>query len=124
MAKAAQDDDSGDAPLDPAVERVRRRLVRFIAINLGILFAALLAVFVALVYRSLPDGEARPPVAELPGEAMAGRIDLPAGARIVSQSLSGERIAIDAELAGGGRAIFIFDIRAGRIVGRFDVGAP
>ena len=41
-----------DKPLDPAVERVRRKLVRFMAINLGLLFAALMAVVAAVVYKA------------------------------------------------------------------------
>ena len=45
-------DDDEDKPLDPAVEQVRRKLVRFVAINLGLLFIALMAVVGALVYKS------------------------------------------------------------------------
>jgi hypothetical protein len=41
-----------DEQLDPATERVRRKLVRFMAINLGILFVALMAVVIAIVYRA------------------------------------------------------------------------
>ena len=48
---------------------------------------------------------------------------LPAGARMLSQSLSGTRILIDAELAGGGRALFLYDAAEGRMIGRFDVVA-
>ena len=118
MAKAALDDE-GEKPLDPAVERVRRKLVRFVAINLGILFVALIAVVAALVYRNLSRQPATPPVAEM----VQGRIVLPAGARVVSQSLSGDRILIDAELSGGGRALFVYDIAANRMIGRFDLGA-
>jgi hypothetical protein len=46
-----QDLDLEDKPLDPAVDRVRRKLVRFMAINLGLLFLALMAVVLAIVYR-------------------------------------------------------------------------
>lgn len=115
-------DDTGEKPLDPAAERVRRKLVRFMAINLAILFAAVMAVVLAVVYRSVTaSGPETPPLSDVPGEPIAGAIPLPAGARIVSQSLSGDRLAIDTELSGGGRAIFIYDLRARRVVGRFDV---
>src|SRR5262245_27019369 len=34
--------DDEEKPLDPAAERVRRKLVRFMAINLGLLFTAVI----------------------------------------------------------------------------------
>jgi hypothetical protein len=45
-------DDNEEKPLDPAVEKVRRKLVRFVAINLGLLFLALMAVLAAVVYKT------------------------------------------------------------------------
>ncbi|TIP98263.1 MAG: fimbrial protein, partial [Mesorhizobium sp.] len=48
-------------------------------------------------------------------------IVLPVGARVISQSLSGNRVSIDAELADGSRAIFVYDIAERRIIGRFSI---
>ncbi|MBX3579703.1 MAG: fimbrial protein [Rhizobiaceae bacterium] len=122
MANRVLDDENEEKPLDPAVERVRRRLVRFVGINLGLLFVALMAVVLAIVYRARSGPDAPPAdIAAPPSDGvMSGSIPLPAGARIVSQSLSGGRIAIDAEIPGG-RAIFLYDIGERRIVGRFDI---
>ncbi len=110
-----------EKPLDPAVEKVRRKLVRFVAINLAILLIALMAVAAAIVYRS--GREAPPSRIATGGEPAEAEIPLPAGARIVSQSLSGDRIAIDAELPGGGRAIFLYDLAEQRLIGRFAIGS-
>ena len=124
MARPA-DDDSEDKPLDPAVERVRRKLVRFVAINLGLLFIALMAVVAALVYKSgqtTPQGAAAsaiPSPAE--GGVLIGEIELPAGAKLLSHSLSGDRLTLDAELADGTRTIFLYDIAGKRIIGQFAV---
>ena len=115
-------DEEDDKPLDPAVEKVRRKLVRFVAINLAILLIALMAVAAAIVYKS-GGGAPRSGIGQ-DGELAEAEIPLPAGARIVSQSLSGDRIAIDAELAGGGRAIFLYDLAEQRLVGRFSIGSP
>ena len=120
------DDEEQEKPLDPAVERVRRKLVRFVIINLGILFLALMAVVAAIVYRA-SRSDAPPPVAtpELPfpaeGEILRGEIALPAGSRIAGHSLSGSQLTLEVELEGGRRAFFIYDTAAGRMVGRFDV---
>ena len=90
MARQTLDDEIEEKPLDPAVESVRRKLVRFIAINLGMLFAALMAVVAAIVYKSAP--RRRP--ADGPGRNAAVWRDraLPAGAKMIVQSFSGGRI--------------------------------
>lgn len=102
-----------DKPLDPAVERVRRKLVRFIAINVGLLGVALMAVLAALVYKSTSSGGSQ---SQLPASA---EIALPSGSRLVSQSLSGDRVSLDAELADGRRMILVYDLADRREVGRF-----
>jgi len=116
--------DEDEKPLDPAVEKVRRKLVRFVAINLGLLFIALMAVLGAIVYKSgsrpetpAATGTGVPSPAE--GAFLSGEIALPAGAKIVSQSLSGNRISIEAALADGSRAIFLYDFAERRMIGRF-----
>lgn len=118
--------DEEEEPLDPAVEKVRRKLVRFVAINLGLLFFALMAVVAALVYKTRapapPPAVAAPDIeAPSPESVAEGQIPLPSGARIVSQSLSGNRLSLSLELPGGGRAVYLYDIAARRIVGRFAV---
>jgi hypothetical protein len=125
MARPALDDEE-EKPLDPAVENVRRKLVRFIAINLGLLFIALMAVVGALVYKSRTA--ATPPAVAgagtdvpSPQGVIEGQIPLPSGARIVSHALSGNRIALSLELADGSRAIHLYDVAERRIVGRFTV---
>ena len=119
---APHDDEEDEKPLDPAVEKVRRKLVRFIVINLGILFIALMAVVVALVYRATQAGGDRPLAAESPvpgeGGALEGRIDLPPGARVAGHSLSGNVLSLLVE-HGDARAIHLYDIHTGRLVGRF-----
>lgn len=124
MAGIREEDE--EQPLDPASERLRRRLVRFMAINLAVVFGLLLIVVGALVYRNMrADPPAQPPEAGVrapEGEGvLTGNIALPAGARIASQSLSGERLSVEAELSDGRRAIFLYDTRLARIIARFDV---
>jgi hypothetical protein len=116
-----------DKPLDPAVENVRRKLVRSIIINLSILFIALMAVVVALVYRAtrVPSSSTPAVVSDLPvpesGEMLEGVIALPQGATIISHSLSGGVVSLQVQLSGGERSIFLYDIAAGRIVGRLAI---
>ena len=124
MARPIAEEDE-EKPLDPAAENVRRKLVRFMIINLGLLFLALMVVIGALVYKarnapvagSAPAGEVQAPA----GTMLSGDIVLPVGAKVISQSLSGNRLSIDAELADSSRAIFIYDIAERRLIGQFAI---
>ncbi|ODT21068.1 MAG: fimbrial protein [Kaistia sp. SCN 65-12] len=120
-------DEEDEKPLDPAVERVRKKLVRFAVINIGLLLVAVMAVAGALVYKSRTTQTAVPAVGgDIPapaGGVLSGDIVLPAGAKIVSQSISGGRISLDAELADGSRTIFVYDLAERRIIGQFAVKA-
>jgi hypothetical protein len=124
MAKPKFDDDE-EKPLDPAVEKVRKKLVRFVGINLGLLFLALMAVVGAVVYKSRTSQPAVVTGGEIPMPegTVDAEIALPAGAKIMSQSLSGNRVAIDAELADGSRAIFVYDFAERRMIGRLAIKA-
>ena len=113
MAQTHFDDE--EKPLDPAAERVRRKLVRFMAINLGLLFTAVIVVMVAIVYRSSTQAPAAG------GRLSEAEIALPAGARMIGHGYSDGRISLDVELADGGRAIFLYDTAAEKIVGRYMV---
>lgn len=118
-----------EKPLDPAAERVRRKLVRFMMVNLGILFAAVMAVVLALVYKSLsPVGDeaarqvasdAGPTVPS--GEMLTGEISLPAGARIISHSAAGSRLTLHLRLQDGGEEILLYDLQEARPLGRFQL---
>lgn len=126
MTSSAPETADEEEPLDPAAERVRRKLVRFMAINLGILFVALMAVVIALVYRAVSTDSEAPAAADsvatnIPGEIVEGEIALPSGARIVGQALSGDRLALRIRLEDGGEAIVVHDIAHGTTVGRFSV---
>ncbi|APH69954.1 fimbrial protein [Aquibium oceanicum] len=118
-------DDAEEKPLDPAAERVRRKLVRFVAVNLGILFVAVMAVLGAVVYKSGliggNGGEASVAGAPVGSGAIleSGEIPLPPGARLVSQALSGNRLSLHVETAEGQGAIFLYDLGEGRMLGSF-----
>ena len=122
MARPLADEE--DKPLDPNIEKVRRKLVRFMAINLGLLFFALMVV---AVYKSRTAKQpAAPLVGDIQtpaGEPQTGDIVLPVGSKVLSQSLSGGRLSLDVDLADGSRAIFIYDLTERRIVGRFVIRA-
>ena len=122
MSNAALDDEP-EKPLDPAMEKVRRKMIRLLAISIGVMMAGLMAVLFAIVYKmnSRPDGalpETAVTLAQGAGE-IAGTIALPQGARINGQSLSGNRIMLDLSQPDGTRELAVFDMAANRFVARY-----
>jgi hypothetical protein len=126
---AAPRSNDEDKPLDPEVERVRRKLLRFMIINLVILFVAFAAVIGGFIYKSTSLAPKRPAGQEAGiqphsgAEAVAGTIAIPAGARIVSQTLSGEEALLGLEFADGSRSFLLYDLKAGRTLGTYAVKA-
>ena len=117
-----------EKPLDPAMEKVRRKMVRLLVISIGVMMAGLMAVLYTLVHKiSERPIKAVAPVASessfatIPGKEISGKIALPTGAQINNQSLSGSRILMDVTLTDGKRQTIIFDVSEQRIIARFDV---
>jgi hypothetical protein len=127
MTRNAPIDDADEKPLDPAVERVRRKMMRLMAVSIGIMLVGLMAVLLAIVYKVTNRG-AEPPVAggtpgpggERPFEAL---VELPAGGRIVSHSLAGTGLMLLAEDGAGRQTVILFDTVQGRETGRISFSA-
>ena len=121
MSDPAHDDDK---PLDPQVERVRRRMVRLLMISIGIMVVGLMAVFGSIVYKinqADDDGAENPPAATATGAMLKdARIPLPAGARVTASSLNDNRLVLTLELASGRQQIVVFDTAEARIVATYD----
>jgi hypothetical protein len=45
------DDDLDEKPLDPEMEKVRRKMVRLLAVSIGVMFIGLMTVLGAIVYK-------------------------------------------------------------------------
>jgi hypothetical protein len=122
MAKAPAEEE--DKPLDPAMEKVRRKMIRLLGVSIGVMMAGLMAVLFAIVYKMNSRSEKGPVIASMPSAGMIagmGEIVLPAGAYMNSQSLYGDRLSLDVTLKGGAREIHIFDLTSRQIVARFAV---
>jgi hypothetical protein len=125
MTNFEPDDQEEEKPLDPAMENVRRKMVRLQIVSGAIMFVSLMAVFGAVVYKTMrsepaADSAASPGVpSDSPIRATA---TLPLGFRIHSTSLSGSQILFFGETVEGQRKALVFDMKAGRVVA--DVTVP
>lgn len=121
-------DEQEDKPLDPAMENVRRKMVKLQLVSGGIMLVMFMAVLAAIVYKvTRPDG--KEPVLAGAGFAIpsdqpiSATANLPAGFNVLSTSLSGGQILFYGEAADGARKALVFDIGVGRIVADITLSA-
>jgi hypothetical protein len=114
MSSQTLDDEK---PLDPAVERVQRRLRRLIMISGLTLGLGLVAVAVAIFYRLGTAGGAAPAVSSISVNAA-----LPAGSTLVSSTVDGGRIILTYSHPGG-TTLFLVDGRTLTVARRLDLKA-
>lgn len=112
-----------EKPLDPAVERVRRRMLRLMVISIGIMMTGLMAVLGAIVYKIGSYGEEAEAVAPAPMGTIAseGSINLDGGAAIISSSLDGDNILLRIRESDGAGALWIYSLTEGRVVARIAI---
>lgn len=97
-----------EEPLDPAAERLRRKLTWLLAGSLGVMLLGLIAVFGAIVYKI--GGEPAPPAEQGPVA-----VPLPAGARIVFTGIDGNRLLVRVALPDRTTRLIVLDARNGAV---------
>jgi len=118
------EDDLVEKPLDPEMEKVRRKMVRLLAVSIGIMFIGLMTVLGALVYKFTRNDDSATKTALVAGSSLSipsdapieGVAALPAGFVVETISLDGPRIGFFGRAADGSRRLIIHDISVGRIV--------
>lgn len=120
MTAIEPDDELEEKPLDPAMENVRRKMVRLQLVSAGVMLIMLMAVLGTIVYK-LTRTEAGPETAQaavsVPADAPVNAIaGLPAGFKVNDVALSGSQLLFYGSLPGAEPRAIVFDIRAGRIV--------
>lgn len=111
-------DDNDDKPLDPAMERVRRKMVRLQLVSAGVMVVSLMAVLGAIVYKaSAPRPAAVAPAMVVPSDSpLLATANLPKGFSITSVSLSGSQILFYGKSAEGAAKALVFDSAQGRMI--------
>ena len=119
--------DEDEKPLDPAMEKLRRKMVRLLVISSSVIIVGLMAVVFSIVYK-INNGprtaRPTPTPASITEEAVpAARqsITLPAGFVLESSSISGNRILLFGADPEGRQRIFVHDIGTGKQVTEIEV---
>ncbi|KAB0678036.1 hypothetical protein [Aureimonas leprariae] len=116
MGRGGFDEDE-EKPLDPAAERLRRKMIRLLAVSIGTMLVAVMAVLGAVVYKVAGPRQ--------PTAATAATLDLPAGASVEDMALSGGEALLRLRLREGERERLLrVDIATGRVLGTLDLRRP
>ena len=113
-----------EAPLDPATERVRRKMVRLLAVSISIMMIGLMAVLGAIVYRISTAGEAEPQSGALEAASDAlieGSIDINPDDRILSATLDGNRILLHIRGPNGVQSLLVYGVAEDRVIARIAI---
>lgn len=105
-----------EAPLDPAAERLRRKMVRLMAVSIGVMFIGIFAVLSVVVFRL--SGAGTP-------NLQSGTLPVPAGFAVTESAVSQDRIALRGTDAEGAMRLLVYDM-TGALIGDFAIteGAP
>ncbi|MEW5423284.1 DUF6476 family protein [Amorphus sp. 3PC139-8] len=107
-------DDGPEPPLDPAMERVQRKLRKLVLVSGLIMAAGLVAVFAAILYR-LSEAENRRAPATV-------TLDLPQGTTVQSATGTADRLTLVVESPDGKTSIVVFDAATGQPLTTFTLG--
>ncbi|MEM7463874.1 MAG: hypothetical protein AAF362_14470 [Pseudomonadota bacterium] len=119
-----QNDDEEEAPLDPAMARVRKKMIRLLVISMSIMIIGLLSVFGAIIYKIGSNGNDEEQVTAGGAQIEPGvdsSLELPAGATIKSMSLDGLNVLLQLELPDGTRQLLVYGINDQRILATITV---
>ncbi len=109
-----------EQPLDPVMERVRKKMIRLMVISIGIMMVGLLAVLFAVIYKvsngsSVAKEEATTPPA---GTVVETNLELPVGAKIISSTVEDGRLVVHITKSDGSVEFLIVDTKSGALVSR------
>jgi hypothetical protein len=116
--------DQDEKPLDPAMENVRRKMVRLMIVSGTVMVVSLMAVFGAIVYKAMRPTAKSPAAAGVPSDApVSASVGLPAGFVVQSTSLSGNQMLFYGVTEAGQHQAIVFDYATGHVVATVSVSA-
>ncbi|TNB48691.1 hypothetical protein FF124_06065 [Martelella lutilitoris] len=127
MSQHRNEDQEEEQPLDPAVELVRRRMLRLQIISALIMIVSLMAVFGAVLYKvfgEAPDEQtaAASSGAIVPADApRALTATLPRGFTIADISYGNGQALIYGQKENGEQTFYLFDLNSGRMAADVEI---
>ncbi|MEX3010418.1 hypothetical protein [Hoeflea sp. TYP-13] len=125
MSKVELDQEE-EKPLDPEMEKVRRKMVRLLVVSIGIMILGVMAVLASVVYKVVEPGEEQPAAMadtfSVPsGAPLQMAATLPAGFTVETVALDGSRVLFYGRLADGSSRAIVLDYSTGNIIAEIDL---
>ena len=132
--------DQDDKPLDPAVERVRRKVMRLMGISIAIMMIALMAVIGAIFYKissnsdkNIAKEQSEPNITQtrssrnmlgqiIPNKDYIGNIDLPQGSELLKAELNDGQILLSLRDKDGSLSLWVYDLATNRVFAKIAIG--
>ncbi|KQM33472.1 hypothetical protein ASF03_07055 [Rhizobium sp. Leaf68] len=123
-----EQDEQDDKPLDPAMEKVRRKMIRLQIVSGLVMFISLMAVFGAVVYKAMGPSKNATPTAsqsmQVPSDQpIAATASLPQGFTIENVSVANGDMLFYGRLANGTRKALVFNVQTRRFVADVTIDA-
>jgi hypothetical protein len=116
--------DDDEKPLDPAVEKIRRKMVRLLVISSSVIVLGLMAVLFSIVYKANKNSAASQPIVTTGAPiAAAQQVTLPAGFVLETTTVDGNRIWFMGT-ANGKHLMVVYDISTGTTLTQVTVVVP
>ena len=117
-----------DEPHDPAMESVRRKMIRLQIVSGSVMFISLMAVFGAVVYKAVGSPKSTPATTTetmvVPSDGpVAATASLPEGFTIENVSFANGDMLFYGKLANGTRKALVFNVAARRFVADVTIDA-
>ncbi|GKX33620.1 MAG: hypothetical protein MnENMB40S_12380 [Rhizobiaceae bacterium MnEN-MB40S] len=119
-------DEQDEKPLDPEMEKVRRKMVRLLGVSIGVMFIGLMAVLAGVVYKivSADRGDVVTAASDLqfPADGLLEvEADLPDGFEVAQVSMNGGLLLFYGQSTDGASQVLLYDIGHARIVAVIDL---
>ena len=127
MSQHRNEDQEEEQPLDPAVELVRRRMLRLQIISALIMIVSLMAVFGAVLYKVFAEAPGEETAATSSGAVVpadaprALTATLPRGFTIADISYGDGQALIYGTKENGEQTLYLFDINTGRMAADVEI---
>lgn len=123
-----EQDEQEDKPLDPAMEKVRRKMIRLQIVSGLVMFISLMAVFGAVVYKAMGPSKTATPAAsqsmQVPSDQpVSATASLPQGFTIENVSFANGDMLFYGRLANGTRKALVFNVQTRRFVADVTIDA-
>ena len=103
-----------EEPLDPAVEAVRVKMVRLLAVSGGIMVLGLMAVLFSIVYKINQNDDTQPVATTANPENV---LSVPKGAQVVAATQSDGRLTLTLQFSDGSTRVQIHTLNGTMIAG-------